>query len=494
MLYIEAAFQYGMVLLVVLEVIIHGGAGEVGGNKILVSNGEDSILLDFGISFEKSSRYFGFPRPQPKSIDQLIQLGIIPKIDNIYSQGVESLSGNFDLDPEPPVDAVFISHGHLDHMGYISLLTRKLGIFMGECCRNILEARKATTWRKEFTTNYDGLDIKCFRSYQTIKVGGMSVTPIHVDHSIPGAYGFVVDTGEGIVVYTGDLRWHGETRLTDDFVKYVTERIGEVDLLITETTHVDYSGYTSEREVRDKLRSIMHTSDNDVIIDFSRADFDRFYSVYVASKDSERLLLVDLTEWIYLNHIAQCEGLMKRIPLEDIYVYLPKVSFSRSEKEFLRNLADSTPSKILVPDEIENKFKSRNRDIQSYDRLNKFIEDQRREGKYVTIVAPGRDIEKISRILRRGSIYILASSEPIGEESEIEFERLKNWFEEFGVPIYHIHASGHITPLDLKRMIERINPKNIIPVHGTRPKLLRNFVGEKKYRWILPEEGQKIIL
>lgn len=477
-----------------LEVIVYGGANEVGGNKIFISNGETSIFLDFGISFEKNSRYFGFPRPRPRSIKQLIQLGIIPKIEHLYSRGVENPEGNFDADPEPAVDAVLISHGHLDHIGYISLLSRKIRVYMGECCRHILDARRATIWHKDFTTNYDELDIAGFRSYQTLRIGSMTITPIHVDHSIPGAYGFVIDTNEGVIVYTGDLRWHGVANLTDDFVEFIANRVGDVELFITEATHVDYSGYTSEAEVENKLSDIMGTFESDVVVDFSRADFDRFCSVHRASERANRILLVDLTEWIYLNFIAKCPGLRKEIPLKNIYVYLPKVTFSRQEKLILGRLADEDPSRILIPERLESKFRRYNRNIRGYQRLNEFLEMSEKTNKRITMISPGRDIEKISRVLRRGSIFILASSEPIGEESEIEFERLRNWFEELGVPIYHVHASGHITPLDLKKMIEKIRPKNIIPVHGTRTKLLKNFVGEKEYKWILPEEGRKIVI
>lgn len=43
--------------------------------------------------------------------------------------------------------------------------------------------------------------------------------PIHVDHSIPGAYGFIIYTSAGPVVYTGDIRLHGaRPEMTQEFV------------------------------------------------------------------------------------------------------------------------------------------------------------------------------------------------------------------------------------------------------------------------------------
>ncbi len=49
---------------------------------------------------------------------------------------------------------------------------------------------------------------KPFRTGSKIRVGSLEVEPIHVDHSVPGAYGFVIHTSNGSIVYTGDFREH----------------------------------------------------------------------------------------------------------------------------------------------------------------------------------------------------------------------------------------------------------------------------------------------
>ena len=67
------------------KLAIFGGVGEVGGNKILVSSGEKGIFLDFGKSFRRYSRYFETITMPPRSISELVELGIIPDIKTFYS-------------------------------------------------------------------------------------------------------------------------------------------------------------------------------------------------------------------------------------------------------------------------------------------------------------------------------------------------------------------------------------------------------------------------
>lgn len=63
-----------------------------------------------------------------------------------------------------------------------------------------------------------------FRTGDKIKVGTIVVEPVHVDHSIPAAYGFLIHTSKGTIVYTGDLRAHGPRKdMTEEFAERARE-------------------------------------------------------------------------------------------------------------------------------------------------------------------------------------------------------------------------------------------------------------------------------
>jgi len=53
------------------------------------------------------------------------------------------------------------------------------------------------------------------------EVGGYEIRAFPVDHSIPGALAYALETDAGWVVYTGDLRLHGELR--EATLKFVEE-------------------------------------------------------------------------------------------------------------------------------------------------------------------------------------------------------------------------------------------------------------------------------
>ncbi|MBD3211210.1 MAG: hypothetical protein GF311_01285 [Candidatus Lokiarchaeota archaeon] len=61
--------------------------------------------------------------------------------------------------------------------------------------------------------------------------------------------------------------------------------------------------------------------------------------------------------------------------------------------------------------------------------------------------------------------YIYGKAEPFNEEMEFTFQRLQNWVNLCNLKLEFAHTSGHCFKNDLKRAIEIINPKNLIPIH-----------------------------
>ncbi len=204
------------------KITFYGGVNEVGGNKILLDDNGTRILLDFGKGFSRRAMFFE-EYLKPRSANGLvdfIEMGLIPDVEGIYRDDLLEMAGR--KASAPTVDAVLVSHARADHVDYISFLHRDIPLYMGSTCRTILQAIQDRAPRDFEREVLDFLarpskrgakpverKINEFRSGHKFKVGSLEVHPIHVDHSIPGAYGFIIYTSAGPVVYTGDVRLHG---------------------------------------------------------------------------------------------------------------------------------------------------------------------------------------------------------------------------------------------------------------------------------------------
>jgi len=90
-----------------------------------------------------------------------------------------------------------------------------------------------------------------------------------------------------------------------------------------------------------------------------------------------------------------------------------------------------------------------------------------------------------------GSCYIRSITEPLDDEAWIELERVENWLRHFGLYPYHqVHASGHASGSELKRLIAEINPKAVFPVHTEKPGRFRDAVPTGT-EVVVPEKGKQ---
>ncbi|MFB6144884.1 MAG: MBL fold metallo-hydrolase, partial [Candidatus Nanohaloarchaea archaeon] len=105
------------------EISFFGGIGEIGGNIILLETEESRILFDFGKNFKQESKFFSeFLNPRKShGLEDFIELGLLPDLDGVYRRDYLKHIGR-EAEDEASVDAVFITHAHMDHVGYLHFL------------------------------------------------------------------------------------------------------------------------------------------------------------------------------------------------------------------------------------------------------------------------------------------------------------------------------------------------------------------------------------
>src|SRR3989339_626450 len=420
----------------------YGGANEIGGNKFLLEDKDAKIYLDFVQSFDFGKDYF-YESLQPRTANGLevyFEFNLIPKVPKLYSR--EMLRFTNLKYQKPDVDAVFISHSHADHTDHLPFLDESIPIYMGHGTKAIMDA-----YQKLFPGLLDYGEhehIHLFKSGDRIKVKHLEITPVHVEHSIPGAYGFIIRTSAGNLVYTGDLRMHGPKRaLTEEFIKKAAA--AKPIALLCEGTrmgHEEDHNYTEEEVVKN-IQDIVRASKGTAFVYFSMSNVDRFNSVYQAAEKNQRIMVVD-TRLAYLM-----DALKDMIPYPDplkdkhIMVYY-RLAKTREfvEKDYAPWEREYFPKKITY---------------------NEIKKDPK---KYIVCLGFYRLMELVY-LLPKDADFIYSSSEHFLEGEENEDMRIvwENWMKHFKIPFHKAHCSGHAPKSDIIRMIKQINPKTLIPIH-----------------------------
>jgi ribonuclease J len=431
----------------VARVSVLGGVGEIGGNKILVEDKDARVMLDFGMSISQRARFFSDPYVSPRRPESLLSLGIIPRIDGVYSWETG----------EKKLDAIFLSHAHLDHYGYLSMVHRDVPVHCGETTEKLMGAITETR-RASFESDYRGLDYKTFRSGAAVKVGSMTLRPVHVDHSIPGAYGLVVETSTGSFVYTGDLRAHGRaSHLTQDFARAAAE--SDASLLLTEATNMVGGSVSSEEEVARKLETVIREAKGLVMASFSGMDTDRLTSFHRAAEAADRRLAISMRQAHLISTLdgGRIEGLPKLAKGGVVIYRRNKKRYEKWEEEV------SEKAEVITSEDLTASPR-----------------------RYV-VATTLSDMEGMVGVKPvPGSVYILSSSEPYNEEMELDQQRLVEWLDFYGMPLYHIHVSGHIMPQQLRSLVSSIGAKRVAPIHTEHPELFLKFALEQPDVGFLP--------
>ncbi len=420
-----------------VQIELLGGVGEIGGNKFLVRDNESRILLDFGMSLGARGQFFSEPFLAPRDGQGLISLGILPDVHDLYRDG-----------GEPSVDAVILSHAHIDHSMCISLLNRKTPVYCGETTLTILRTLSEMR-QKGFENDLEGIDFKTFRTGDRLDFGQIQLEPIHVDHSVPGSYGFLISTSKGTIAYSGDFRAHGsKSSLTTDFVNAASK--SEPEMFLCEGTNLVRGDLRTEQEVFEKSDHVVRKTKGLVLASFSSADIDRLRTFHQIAEKNERVLALSMKQAYLLRALSKDKHLETPDVLNDPHI----VVYQRGKKTFYRWEKDILgETKVKTSEDIHDMQDKVILASSSYD-MNEVLD-----------IRPGP-----------GGAFINSSSEPFNEEMEIDHERFINWLNHFGLPMYQIHSSGHMMPTELREAIGEIAPKRLVPIHTEQPELYRLFV------------------
>jgi ribonuclease J len=381
-----------------LRVVALGGLGEIGRNMTVFEYEGQLLIVDCGVLF---------PEENQPGVDL-----ILPDFSYIR-------------DRLRDVAAVFLTHGHEDHISALGYLLREREDIpvIGSALTLAFSKGKL----KEHRISPITIEV---REGQSRKVGPFDLEFIAVNHSSPDALAVAIKTPAGIVLHTGDFKMDQlplDGRTTD-LARFASLGEAGVDLFMVDSTNADIPGFTtSEREIMPVLDRVIESTKRRVI---------------VAS---------------FASHVHRIQQV-----IDIAFTHGRKVAFVG--RSMLRNMSLASemgylhipPNTLLEIDEIDD------------------------AGDGVVLICTGSQGEPLAALSRMangdhrvkvgpGDTVILASSLIPGNENSVY--RVINELTRFGARVVHkgnalVHVSGHAAAGELLYCYNVVKPKNVMPVHG----------------------------
>lgn len=199
-----------------MRIIIHRGTKEIGGTCVEMATEKTRILLDFGMPLvDANHEPFDSRTLIGKSSSDLRRLKILPNAMGLYRDEVKS------------IDAIFLSHSHMDHYGLLRYAHPDIPIYMSEGADLLIHASNIFTPCKVGKLNTRILD----KSKKT-EIGDFTVYPLLVDHSAFDALAFIIEADGKRIFYSGDFRGHGRKSVL--FKKMLRRPPSDIDCLLLE--------------------------------------------------------------------------------------------------------------------------------------------------------------------------------------------------------------------------------------------------------------------
>lgn len=414
-----------------VQIIPLGGLGEIGKNMTAFRYGDEIILIDAGLMF---------PEDDMLGIDL-----VIPDITYL-------------LENRDRVKAIFLTHGHEDHIGALPYVMKELDVpvYGTALTLGILTGRLA-----ENGVSDENLVI--IKPGDRIKTGAFSLEFIRVNHSIPDAVAIAINTPIGTIIHTGDFKIDhtpvdGEVTEFSKFAEYGDKG---VLLLLADSTNAERPGFTpSERVVGKTFDEEFRYAKNRIIVATFSSNVHRIQQVIDSAIKYKRKVAVLGRSMVNVVNIA-------------------------IELGYLNN----TENTLIDIDETRN-----------------YRSDQ------IVIITTGSQGEPMSALTRMSNNdhrkvdimpgdTVIISATPIPGNEKLVSRTIDNLYKLGADVIYEksngVHVSGHASQEEIKLMHNLVRPKFFMPVHGEYRHLVKHAslaqsLGMPKENIVIAENGAVI--
>ncbi|MFH1178656.1 MAG: ribonuclease J, partial [bacterium] len=388
-----------------VRIIPLGGVEEVGRNMIAVEVGATGDILVFDAGF------------------QFVSEDVSPGVDYILPN-TKYLEKNASR-----VKGVIITHGHLDHIGGIPFTLPRFGtppIYTQNLTSIMIQRRQ-----EEFP-DIPKSEMNIVEIGQTVLIGSTRVKFFPVTHSIPDSMGVSIETPQGNVVITGDLKLEHDDGTPSEREQKTWGDIGKDKniFFIADSTNAEKDGFSiPEKRVIQTLEDIIKTVSGRLIIGTFASQFERMIRIIEIAEKLHKKVVTEGRSIRTNLEIAEKTGLLKidkntLIPAQDIGNY--------------------PPDKIVI----------------------------------LSTGAQGEEFAALMRIATKQHKYITLSerdtivlSSSVIPGNEIAVQKLKDNLYRHGVTLIHyrssdVHSTGHGNTGELVWINKQVGAKFFMPSYG----------------------------
>jgi ribonuclease J len=373
--------------------------GEIGKNMFVYQYGDEIIVIDAGLKF---------PEDEMFGVDY-----VIPNITYL----LENLA---------KVQAIFLTHGHEDHIGALPYVLKQLQVpvYGTRLTLGLLKT-------KLDEHNIDAL-LREVHAGEEVCIGGFRITCFHVNHSIPDSLGLAIKTPVGTILHTGDFKLD-QTPVDGKVTDYFTlTRLGNEGVLgmLSDSTNAHRPGYTkSERDVGKVFEDIFAKAKGRIIVATFASNIHRIQQVFDTAVRYRRKVAVVGRSMISNVETATELG------------YLTYPDSAHIEIEELESLAADRIVIISTGSQGEPLSGLTRMASGSHPRIN---------------IVPGDTV--------------IFSSTPVPGNEKLVGKVIDSLSKAGARVIYQgiadVHVSGHASREELKILINMTRPKFMVPCHG----------------------------